>query len=87
MDVPSFCEYVRTKCTRGKPLEGKSFREKQIVVCPTWEEKQKLAGMGVFPIHADELQLLVTNKLTETERNFVADLMLKFPNIKYLGTS
>lgn len=87
MDTAEFCEHVRSRCLRGKPLQGAIFREKQMVVCPTWEEKEKLAGMGVFPIHADELELMVTNKLAEDEKNFIGDLMLKYPSTRYLGTS
>ena len=84
-EVVEFCRHVKAKCTRAKPLEGAFFHGKQIVVCPTWEEKEKLEGKGVFPLHADELEGMVSSLMNKEEKTFISDLMLRFSGIRFLG--
>jgi hypothetical protein len=86
MDIPAFCQYVRTRCTRAQKLEGVFFNNLQMVICPTWEEKERLEGQGVFPLHADEAELYaVSEHLTRDDKDFLSNLMLKFQGIRVLG--
>jgi len=85
--VLEFCEHVKSQCERAKPLEGALYAGKQIVVCPTWEEKDKLEGKGVFPLHADEMKAMVLSSLSKDEKGFISNVMLKFSGIRFLGVN
>jgi len=84
-EVLEFCRWVRNHCSRGKPLEGATFCGLQVVVCPTWEEREKLTGKGVFPMQADELEAMLLSGLTRDQKIELAVLMLEHPGMRILG--
>lgn len=85
-EIVELCRHVRARCKRAQPVPGRFYRGMQIVVCPTWEEKEKLEGKGVLALHADELEIIATSgDLAGEEKTFIADTMLRFPGIRLLG--
>lgn len=84
-DMLEFLEHVRSRCKRAQSL-GRSYKDMQIVVAPSWEEKERLEGKGVLVLHVDEAELFVHEKdLTSEDKSFVSDMMLRFPGIRFLG--
>ena len=60
--LTDFIARVR-KGKRGKPLEGVKVFDLDVVACPTWDEKERLEGKGVLPIHVDELEAFANSNL------------------------
>jgi hypothetical protein len=87
-DIVQFCQHVRSRCKWAQLVEGKFYRDMQMIACPSWEEKEKLEGKGVMALHVDELELFATDpRLSPKDKSFVCDLMLRFSGVRLLGIS
>jgi hypothetical protein len=81
--LTDFIKRVR-KGKRGKTLEGTQVFNLDVVVCPTWEEKERLEGKGVLPIYVDELEAFANSKLlTHADKQLLMKLMLKVPGTRF----
>lgn len=59
---------------RGYPT-GREIGGMPLVICPSWEEVQKLEGQGVLPVHVDEAETMARSTLlTAADKRFILDL-------------
>jgi len=54
---------------RGQPT-GKEIFDRELVVCPSWNEVEKLESKTILPVHVDEAQMMAETPLRRTRSSF-----------------